>query len=145
MIIAAGLPKFLWAEAIHHSVWIGACTPLCALPEFIMPFEKATRRKPNLKGVLEWGVLIWVKRVDAGKLDPHAVEGCFVRYDEKAKGYHVYWNMKRSVTVECDVYVDKDAILEPGDAVFEGEDPVGSNPNTPVSQPLPQKEEHDTP
>ena len=53
MIIAAGLPKFLWAEAICHSVWIGARTPSHAFAEFIMPFKKATGCKPDLKGVLK--------------------------------------------------------------------------------------------
>jgi len=58
MIIAAGLLKFLWAEVVHHSMWLGVRTPSRALPEFITPLEKATRFKPNLKGVLEWGILI---------------------------------------------------------------------------------------
>ena len=58
MIIAAGLPKFLWVEAIHHSVWLGAWTPSRALPELITPLEKATGHKSNLQGVLVWGIPI---------------------------------------------------------------------------------------
>ena len=86
-LIAAGLPRFLWAEAIHHSMWLDARTPSRVLPEFITPLEKATGHKPNLWSVLEWGIPIWVKKPDAGKLDPHAAEGRFVGYDKEAKGY----------------------------------------------------------
>ena len=95
--------------------------------------------------VLEWRVPIWVKRVDAGKLDPHAAEGQFVGYNEEAKGYRIYWAKKRSISVERNVYVDKDAVMEPGDAMFEGEDLPGSNPHIPTSQPLPKQEEPDIP
>ena len=98
-----------------------------------MPFQRATEHKPNLKGVLELGIHIWLKKADAGKLNPHAVEGCFVGYDEEVKGYHVFWSKKWLVTVEHNVYVNKEAILEPGDVMFEGEDLVDSNPNISTS------------
>jgi len=129
MMIAAGLPKFLWAEAIHHSVWLGMQTPSCALPEFITPLEKAAGCKPDLRGVLEWGIPIWVKRADAGKLDSRAAEGRFVGYNEEVKGYHVYWTAQHSVSI------DKNAVLEPGDIVFEEEDLLTSNPSQ-VSNPM---------
>jgi len=139
MIIATSLPKFLWAEAVHHSVWLGVQTLSRALPEFITLLEKATGFKSNLKGVLEWGILIWVKKANARKLDPRAIEGRFIEYDEEAKGYHVYWAAKWSVSVEQDVYIDKNAVLEPGDVVFEGEDLPDPNPNNPTGQPSPKK------
>ena len=129
MMITAGLPEFLWAEAIHHSIWLGMWTPSHALPEFITPLEKATRCKPDLQGVLEWGIPIWVKRADTGKLDPRAVEGHFVGYDEEEKGYQVYWAARHSISIERDVYIDKNAVLEPGDIVFEEEDLLTSNPS----------------
>ena len=92
-----------------------------------------------------WGIPIWVKRADAGKLDPCAVKGCFVGYNEEAKGYWVYWAAKRSVSIECNIYVNKDAVLEPGDVVFEGGEPSTSfptpsevsNPTVPNSQSMP--------
>ena len=72
MLIPSGLSKNLWAEAVHHSVWIGNRVPSRASKEFIAPIEKATGHKPNLKEVLEWGVHVWVKDLHAGKLDPRA-------------------------------------------------------------------------
>ena len=64
---------------------------------------------------------VWVKRLGAGKLDPHADEGHFVGYDEEAEGYWVYWALKQRVSIEWDIYVDKGTTLSPGDVVFEGE------------------------
>ena len=90
MIIESSLPKFLWAEAVQHSIWLSVRLPTCALSAGITPLKKAGLPKPNLKEILEWGIKIWVKKLTAGKLDPHAIEGHFVGYDEEAKGYHVY-------------------------------------------------------
>jgi len=145
MIFGAGLPRFLWVEAVRHSVWLGVRIPSWALPEFITPLEKAMGCKPNLQGLLEWGISLWVKKSDARKLDPHAVECRFVWYDKEAEGYRVYWPAERSVTVEWDIFIDKDAVLNPGDVVFKGETtnegprPVESNTPTPVSQPTRNK------
>ena len=145
MIVAAGLPKFLWAEAVYHSIWLGIWTPSRALPEFITLLEKATGFKSDLKGVLEWGIPIWVKKADTRKLDLHAVERQFVGYDEEVKGYHVYWAAKWSVLVEQNIYIDKDAMLEPGNVIFEREDLLGPNPNTPASQLSPKEKAPDAP
>ena len=101
-----------------------------------MPIKKATGQKLDLTEVLEWGILIWVKDLHAGKLDPRAKEGCFVRYDDESKGYRVYWPGKNKVSVERNVYTDKKAILNPGNIVVEGEweqveKPGISKPNIP--------------
>jgi hypothetical protein len=52
-------------------------------------------------------------------LDPHAVEGHFIGYDEEAKGYRIYWLTKRTVTIERAVYIDKAAVASPGDVVLD--------------------------
>ena len=72
-----------------------------------MPHEIATQEKPNLAGLLEWGSRIWVKRLDVQKLEPWALEAVFVGYDDKLKGYRVYWPSKRHVSIERDVYLTK--------------------------------------
>lgn len=48
-------------------------------------------QKPNLKRVLVFGAIVWVKVKDAGKLDSQAVEGHFVGYDKESKAYQVYF------------------------------------------------------
>ena len=130
MIIAAGLSKFLWAEAVHHSIWLGVHTLSHVLPEFVTPFEIAIGCKLNLKGVFKWGILIWIKRIDAGKLNPDAIESQFIGYNEEAKGYHIYWTAKQFILVKHDIYIDRDAMLEPGDVIFEGGELPSPNPNS---------------
>ena len=138
MLFRAGLPTFLWAEAIHHAAWLWARIPSWALPGCTTPIERATRQKPNLKRVLVFGALVWVKVKNAGKLDPQAIEGNFVGYDEESKGYHVYFPKRRSVIIEHDVYFNGEAAVEVGEVVFEGgsKEPMAeakfSNPTVPT-------------
>ncbi|RDB27836.1 Retrovirus-related Pol polyprotein from transposon TNT 1-94 [Hypsizygus marmoreus] len=131
MMIAAGLPKYLWAEAIRHHVWLRNRTPTSALPGNITPYERATTKKPNLSMVQEWGAVAYVKRRSAGKLEPKIDEGHFVGIDDESKGYRIYWPKKRSVTVERDVYFNKDAALNPDNVQIEGEWDLPSNPDVP--------------
>ena len=85
------------------------------------PIERATGHKPNLKKVLAFGAVVWVKVKDAGKLDSQAVDGHFVGYDEESKGYRLYFPKRRHIAVEHDVYFDKEAVIEVGDVVFKEE------------------------
>ena len=48
------LPKMLWAEALHFVIWVKNRTLTRALGN-VTPFEKLTRKKPNIAGVPEWG------------------------------------------------------------------------------------------
>jgi hypothetical protein len=42
MLFGAGLPPFLWAEALHHASWLRARIPSRALPGCVTPIERAT-------------------------------------------------------------------------------------------------------
>jgi len=55
----SGLPKMLWAEALHFTVWVKNRTLTRVLGN-VTPFEKLTRQKPNIAGVPEWGQRMWV-------------------------------------------------------------------------------------
>ena len=83
--------------------------------------------KPNLAGLLEWGSRIWVKKLDVRKLEPRAFEAIFVGYDNKSKGYRVYWPFRRHVSIERDVYFNKNKALLPGTAQIEGETAIKAN------------------
>jgi hypothetical protein len=120
MLFSAGLPPFLWAEAIHHTAWIRARIPSRALPGCMTPIERATGQRPNLKHVLVFSTVIWVKVKNASKLDPQAIEGHFVGYNEESKGYRVYFLRCRLVIVERDVFFDKNNVVE-GEVAFKGE------------------------
>jgi hypothetical protein len=86
-----------------------------------------------LSQLCEWGAIVWIKRLDAGKLDPRAEEARFVGYDDESKGFRIYWPKKRKVSVERDMYFDKNRALEPDEASIEGEEDVFTQPDT--SQP----------
>lgn len=133
MMIAAGLPRNLWAEAVHHDVWLRNRAPTRALPGSKTPHEVATGEKPDLSQLCEWGMTVWVTRLDAGKLDPRAEEARFVGLDKESKGFRIYWPKKYKVSVERDVYFDKNRALEPDEVSIEGVEDVFTNSDT--SQP----------
>lgn len=86
MIIAARLPRSLWAEAVNHKVWLKNHTSHSALPDKKTPHEAATNAKPDLSNLREFGAPIWVK-VNVLKLQPRAEKVIFVGFDEESKGY----------------------------------------------------------
>ncbi|KAF9492566.1 hypothetical protein BDN71DRAFT_1396611, partial [Pleurotus eryngii] len=99
--MAARLPVMLWGEALQYSVWIRNRTP--------------TRK------AMEWGRKVFVRILDAGKLQPRAEEARFVGFDWESKGVRIFWPKKRSVSIERDVYINKDEALVPGNDQNEEE------------------------
>ena len=85
----------------------------CALSENVTPFEKGTGRKPDLSSIQEWGATAWVKKTKPGKLESQVKKAYFMGFDGESKGMRVYWAGKRLVTVERDVYFNKNKALEP--------------------------------
>jgi hypothetical protein len=80
MLFNAKLLRFLWAEAMSHTIWIKNCTPTCVL-DGKSPYEVHFGKKPNLSQLVPFGTRAWVKLVDAGKLDRRAKPGYFVGFD----------------------------------------------------------------
>jgi hypothetical protein len=70
---------------------------------------------------------VWVKWLDAGKLDPRAEEAHFVGFNEESKGFQIYWPKKHKVSIERDVYFDKNQALEPDKVSIEGVEDVFIN------------------
>ena len=98
--------------------------------------------------MLEFGAIMWARIKDAGKLEPQAIEGHFVGYNEESKGYRIYFPQRRSIIVEHDVYFDKDAVVDVGEVVFKGEMETTdntdfSNPTIPAKAPTSAPEIHD--
>lgn len=141
MLIQSQLPTTLWAEAVRHSVWLRNRAPTRALDGNKTPLEMATGEKPDLSELHEWGSVIWVKILNAGKLEPHAEEVRFVGFDEESKGYRVYWKGKNRISVERDIYFDKNEALLP-DVQIEGEnDDEFFNPAHPATDLRPKAPE----
>jgi hypothetical protein len=100
--------------------------------------------KPDLTGLLEWGSKVWVKKLNAQKLQPQALEAIFVGMDDKSKGYRIYWPTHRKISIERDVYPDKSMALTPETVQIEEENVTESksvNPNNFESKILAETEE----
>ena len=54
LLHASDLPKFLWGEAARHVVWLLNRMTTKAV-EGMTPFKAAFGKKPDLRGVREWG------------------------------------------------------------------------------------------
>ena len=90
LIHASGLPKFLWGEAARHVVWLMNRTSTKAV-DGMTPYEAAFGKKPDLRGLREWGEKVWVRVEGENKLGGRVKEGRWVGVDERSKGVRVYW------------------------------------------------------
>ena len=98
LLLASGLPRSLWAEAMSHSVWLQNRSATRAL-KGKTPYEMVKGVKPYLGGLQELAAAAYVKDLKAGKLDPRAVKGRFVGYDSESKGFRIDTE-KRTVSIE---------------------------------------------
>ena len=65
LLIASGLPRALWKEAMKHSAWIQNWTLMCIL-QGRLPYKECYKKKPNLVGIQEFGVAAYVKEMTVG-------------------------------------------------------------------------------
>ncbi len=101
MIIAAGMPNYLWAEAVAYHCWLRNWLHHSALTDKKMtPHEKATQKKPDMSNLHKFGCTVWVKQLGRGKLQPHADPSQFVGIDDESKGIWVYWPGKCRISVD---------------------------------------------
>jgi hypothetical protein len=108
MLLESGLPKFLWAEAAHHAMWL--CNRMTTNHlQLTTPYQVLRNEAPDLSHVVPWGVNIWVKVNSVGKLDVRGLLGRFVGYDDESKAIRIYWPDSRSIGIECDVLFGKDS------------------------------------
>ncbi len=99
------------------------------------PYEALTGRKPDLSNLHPWGTRVWVHTTGGSKLDGRAKEGRWVGFDEESKGHRIYWEGKRTVTVERSVRFvpeTRDVHEEAEDVTLEGEI-EGERPAVPIS------------
>ena len=123
LLHASGLPKNLWGEAARHVVWLMNRTSTKAV-DGKTPYEAIFGKKPNLRGLKEWGEKCWVRVEDGDKLGGRVCKGRWMGFDEQSKGSRVYWPDRMSVTVERNLYFDNMALstsrLEGEDGQFDG-------------------------
>ncbi|RXW11527.1 hypothetical protein EST38_g14328 [Candolleomyces aberdarensis] len=118
LLIQSKLPTFLWAEAIRFSVWLHNRQFTTSVPTLKTPYEIVTGSKPNLSTLHPWGAKVLVKDLKAGKLQSRVREGRYLGPDEESLGSRIYWEGKRSITVEREVFFN---IPDAGSVSVEGE------------------------
>jgi hypothetical protein len=131
LLHASGLPKFLWGEAARHVVWLLNRTTTKAV-DGMTPFEAAFGKKPDLKGVREWGEKVYVRIEGGTKLGGRVREGKWIGMDDESKGARVYWPDTKTVTVERNIYFDNSSASR-----FEEEEAVNivkTTVNLPVAE-----------
>jgi hypothetical protein len=74
-------------------------------------FEAAFGKKPNLKGVCEWGEKVYVRIEGGTKLGGRVTEGKWLGMDDKSKGAWIYWPDSKTVTVECNIYYENPSAI----------------------------------
>jgi hypothetical protein len=78
----------------------------------------------------KWGLTVWVKKLNTGKLNEKAEKGHFVGFNEESKGYRVYWPTKKKVSIERDIFFNKKESLQHNDTQIEGEWDIPINLDT---------------
>ena len=74
MLLTAQLPKNLWPEMIHHTVWLKNRTSTQAL-NGKTPYEVMHNTKLNLADLPDWGARVFMLKTNTGKLDSKGTEG----------------------------------------------------------------------
>jgi hypothetical protein len=102
------------------------------------PYEAAFGKKPDLKGVREWGEKVYVRIEGGTKLGGRVREGRWLGMDEESKGARIYWPDTKSVTVERNIHYDNSSASR-----FEEEEAVEivkTTANLPVANDVPVHE-----
>jgi hypothetical protein len=139
MLIAKGLPSFLWDEAISHAVYIRNRSPTRAL-NGKTPYEAWTGKKPDVSHFREFGCDVWVLDEDKNrsKLEPKSRKMVFVGFMEGSKAVR-YWDKgKRSIKVSRNVSFNENEdtqeleVAEVPGLEAEGEDHMVPASNAPI-------------
>src|ERR1700728_517534 len=103
VLINAGLPLFLFAEAVNYIVYTKNHNSTSALNT--TPYKVRFNKKPDISRLCPFGCKAYVYNHSPNhkKLSPHAFEGIFVGYADSQKAYRIYIPEKR--TVICSVHV----------------------------------------
>src|SRR6202521_650990 len=114
VLIDAGLPLFLFAEAVNYIVHTKNRNSTSALTN-TTPYEVQFNKKPDISRLRPFGCKAYVydHSPNRKKLSPRAFEGIFVGYADSQKAYRIYIPEKR--TVICSVHVRFDENTNMGD------------------------------
>ncbi|GBN01358.1 Copia protein [Araneus ventricosus] len=96
MLSKAGLPHKFWGEAVCTATYFNF---LPTKPNKKTPYELWTNRKPDLSHIRILGckAYAYVRKQKRGKLDDKAVEGVYLGYDNRSKGYRIYLGVNNTM------------------------------------------------
>ena len=100
MLLAKGLPPFLWDEAVSHAVYIRNRSPTRAL-KGKTPYEAWTGKKPDVSHFREFGCDVWIldETKNKSKLAPKSQKMTFVGFMEGSKAVRYWDRAARSIKV----------------------------------------------
>ena len=87
MLLDSGMPKFLWAEAVTHAVYLKNRTWTRTIGN-TTPYEILYGHKPNLSNLHTWGCRVRVHREVDSKLESRSFVGHWMGFDEDTKDGH---------------------------------------------------------
>ena len=105
MLHDSQLPKFLWAEAAQHAVYLKNRTWTRTIGN-TTPYELLHNDKPNLGNLQPWGCRVRVHNDREGipKLEGRSHVGRWLGFDGDTRdGHRIYWPERRTVSVERNV------------------------------------------
>ncbi|CAG9131792.1 unnamed protein product [Plutella xylostella] len=114
MLCAAGLPKKLWAEAVHTAAYVLNRTSK-SNETGKTPYETWTGKQFDITGLKIFGnpVYVHVPKEKRRKWDPKGEKAVMVGYGEDVKGYRIYYSEKNIVEVKRDVvFLDRGGELQ---------------------------------
>ena len=129
LLFDSNVPNILWPYAVKYATFLRnrsyqnriECTPL----------QVATKRKPDMAKVHFFGAKAYVKDLFATKLEPKALEGVFIGYDEQSPSMLIFdpvtHDVKRSINVKIlntpfytnSPNIDRDFLLLPDESKSE--------------------------
>ena len=86
MLWAAGLPQFLWGEALLHAVFLKNYTSTKALNSWT-PYEVVNLKPPNLQDLPHFAAPFRVYDKKTGKVGTRAKEGHWVGYNDMSTAH----------------------------------------------------------
>ena len=107
ILIDAGLPLFLFAEAVNYIAYTKNCHSTSTLTN-TTPYEVCLNKKPDISKLHPFSckAYIYDHSPKCKKLSPRAYEGILIGYADTQKAYQIYIPKKRTVICTACVHFD---------------------------------------
>jgi hypothetical protein len=105
MLIARGIPRFLWPEAVVHTAYLRNQAHTRALLRST-PEEKWSGSRPNVAHLQEFGTAVWILKEGSNisKLDAKSEKHTFMGFLDSPKAMKYFDTHTRQVKVSCNYH-----------------------------------------